>query len=177
VKDLEKIIISFGTQEELNPKIWDNPDDAPKSHMKLEIRNQLEEIAEELEVSIAVFKRWKKDMQDFRAAVKRGRTKASTRVVSALLRNAIGWKEIIQEDRILPNGAVVSVTNTKRHPGQVTAQIFWLKNRMRAKWFDEAPRQPAAAIDPASAAKIVRDAVKSIEQLEGLAGTQDKPSE
>ena len=47
MKDLEKIITSFGVQEELNPKIWDNPDDAPKSHMKLEIRNQLEEIAEE----------------------------------------------------------------------------------------------------------------------------------
>jgi hypothetical protein len=47
VKDLEKIITSFGVQEELNPKIWDNPDDAPKSHMKLEIRDQLEEIAEE----------------------------------------------------------------------------------------------------------------------------------
>jgi ribosomal protein L31E len=38
VKDLEKIITSFGVQEELNPKIWDNPNDAPKSHMKLEIR-------------------------------------------------------------------------------------------------------------------------------------------
>jgi predicted nucleotidyltransferase len=47
VKDLEKIITSFGVQEELNPEIWDNPDDASKSHMKLEIRNQLEEIAEE----------------------------------------------------------------------------------------------------------------------------------
>ena len=47
MKDLEKIITSFGTQEELNPKIWDNPDDASKSHMKLEVRNQLEEIAEE----------------------------------------------------------------------------------------------------------------------------------
>ena len=47
MKDLEKIITSFGVQEELNPKIWDNPDDAPKSHMKLEIRDQLEEIAEE----------------------------------------------------------------------------------------------------------------------------------
>jgi hypothetical protein len=47
VKDLEKIITSFGVQEELNPKIWDNSDDAPKSHMKLEVKNQLDEIAEE----------------------------------------------------------------------------------------------------------------------------------
>ena len=47
MKDLEKIITSFGVQEELNPKIWDNSDDAPKSHMKLEVKNQLDEIAEE----------------------------------------------------------------------------------------------------------------------------------
>ena len=47
MKDLEKIITSFGVQEQLNPEIWVNPDDASNSHMKLEIRDQLEEIAEE----------------------------------------------------------------------------------------------------------------------------------
>lgn len=47
MKDLEKIITSFGVQEELNPEIWVNPDNAPESHMKLEVSNQLDEIAEE----------------------------------------------------------------------------------------------------------------------------------
>ena len=44
--DLEPIK-SFYLKDELNPKIWDNSDDAPKSHMKLEVKNQLDEIAEE----------------------------------------------------------------------------------------------------------------------------------
>lgn len=47
MKDLEKIISSFSVQDQLNPKIWVNPDDAPKSQLRTDVRKQLNEISEE----------------------------------------------------------------------------------------------------------------------------------
>lgn len=47
MKDLEKIISSFSVQDQLNPKIWVNPDNAPKSQLRTDVRKQLNEISEE----------------------------------------------------------------------------------------------------------------------------------
>lgn len=47
MKDLEKIIFSFSVQDQLNPKIWVNPDNAPKSQLRTDVRKQLNEISEE----------------------------------------------------------------------------------------------------------------------------------
>lgn len=44
---LQQIINSFSIQPTLNPKVWENPDDAKKSVMKPKVRKALERIADE----------------------------------------------------------------------------------------------------------------------------------
>ena len=70
-------------------------------------------------------------------ALKKGKEIADYEVENALFKRAIGYtvKEEIVE--IMPNGDEKIKTIKKHIPGDVTAQIFWLKNRQRSKWRDK----------------------------------------
>ena len=74
-----------------------------------------EEIADYLDVSIGCIKRWKLAYPEFRAALKRGEEQSNDRVEDSLYRMAIGW-----------NGQAPNVT----------AAIFYLKNRRKDRWRD-----------------------------------------
>ena len=74
-----------------------------------------EEIADFLDVSIGCIKRWKLAHPEFRDALKRGAEQSDDRVEDSLYRLAIGW-----------NG----------QSPNVTAAIFWLKNRRKERWRD-----------------------------------------
>lgn len=69
-----------------------------------------EEIAEELGVSRMALWRWREKYPEFRYAIKEAKDAQDARVVSSLMRTA--------------------------HEGNVTAQIFWLKNRQPDLWRD-----------------------------------------
>lgn len=73
------------------------------------------EIAEMLGVSLSTFKNWKDD-PEFLATLKNGKNKADALVIRALYNRAVGLK-------------------TK--PADVTACIFWLKNRQPDRWRDK----------------------------------------
>ena len=68
------------------------------------------EIANYIGTSIASFDRWTMKHEELREALKRGREGSDDRVVDSLYKNALA--------------------------GNVTAQIFWLKNRRPAEWRD-----------------------------------------
>lgn len=59
-------------------------------------------------------------------------------VENALLRRALGfeYKEVIEEETKLANGMVKKYTKTVKRVAlpDVTAQIFWLKNRRPDRW-------------------------------------------
>lgn len=74
-----------------------------------------DEIANYLDVSIASFSRWKLQYPELRDALKRGTEASNDRVEDSLYRLAIGW-----------NG----------NPPNVTAAIFFLKNRRPDRWRD-----------------------------------------
>ena len=72
-----------------------------------------------------------------RAAARRSasipRSAADARVAESLYHRAVGYAHKAEEIKVI-NGEVVRVRTTKRYPPDVTACIFWLKNRQRAKW-------------------------------------------
>ena len=74
-----------------------------------------DEIANELNIGPATLDRWKQKYPEFRGALKAGKEAFDDRVEDSLYRLAIGW-----------NGA----------PPNVTACIFWLKNRRPSEWRD-----------------------------------------
>ena len=76
---------------------------------------------------------WKKSYPSFSESLKKGKEIVDYEVENALLKRAIGYKT--SEMRLTKDGDLVEVE--KEVPGDVTAQIFWLKNRKPDKWKDK----------------------------------------
>lgn len=71
-----------------------------------------EQIAKNLSISLSTFYKWKKEFSEFSESLKRSKEIADYEVENALFKKA--------------------------KMGDVTAQIFWLKNRRPDKWRDKA---------------------------------------
>lgn len=116
-----------------------------------------EDIARKLGVAYSTFREYVKRYLALSAALKKGKEIADVEVENALFKRAIGYpydevtreaKEQIDEK----TGRRVTVrVETKRvtkevHP-DVTAQIFWLKNRRPDKWRDKQDIQHSGSVD------------------------------
>ena len=99
------------------------------------------EIAAQLGISRTVFYEYKNEIPEFADALKKGKEPIDNEVENALLKKAMGYdyEEQVTEVRISEDGTrhpAVIRTSKKHIPGDVTAQIFWLKNRMPKEWRD-----------------------------------------
>ena len=77
---------------------------------------------------------------DFNDALKKGKEIADIEVENALFKRAIGYKykEVIKEVKEIDGKKSTYIKEvTKEMPGDVGAQIFWLKNRKSNKWKDK----------------------------------------
>lgn len=96
-----------------------------------------QEMADFFEVHVATIHRWKHDYPEFCDALKSGKESADERVERSLYQRAIGYEQ--DEVKIfMPGGAsepVYAPYRAKVAP-DVTAAIFWLKNRRAAQWRD-----------------------------------------
>lgn len=95
------------------------------------------EIADFYEVDVRTIYRWKLRHQDFCQALKAGKDEADDRVERALYHRAIGYEQEAVKI-FMPAGAsepVYAPYIEKVNP-DVTAAIFWLKNRRPAEWRD-----------------------------------------
>lgn len=97
-----------------------------------------QEIADFFEVDVRTVYRWKHDHTDFCQALKSGKEIADERVERSLYQRAIGYEQ--EEVKIfMPANAAAPVYapfRAKVAP-DVTAAIFWLKNRRGAEWRDK----------------------------------------
>lgn len=109
------------------------------------------QIASALNVAYSTFREYKKQFPAFSALLKKGREISLARIENALYKRATGYdyEEIKTEyveqgkDRksgkfqIIDNASGKRITKTTKHvQGDVTAQIFILKNRIPEKWAD-----------------------------------------
>lgn len=96
-----------------------------------------QEIADFFEVSVATIYRWKHDHTSFCDALKAGKHETDERVVRSLYQRAIGYEH--DDVKIfMPAGReepVYAPFRAKVAP-DVTAAIFWLKNRRSQEWRD-----------------------------------------
>ena len=99
-------------------------------------------IAEKLEINPCTLYNWLKKHESFRDNYEGGNLLANARVQHSLYNRALGY-EIKEADTKISRdlkGKIKSITvteKTKHIPGDVQAQMFWLKNRMSEQWKDK----------------------------------------
>ena len=99
-----------------------------------------EQIAKNLGIAYSTFREYKNKYSAFSAVLKKGKEIADIEVENALFKRAIGYKykEVIKEVKEIDGKKSTYIKEvTKEMPGDVGAQIFWLKNRKSSKWKDK----------------------------------------
>ena len=100
------------------------------------------DIAKKLGVAYSTFREYVKKHPALSAALKRGKEVADVEVENALFKRAVGYQydEVTREAVTDPKTGKTIMVETKRVTKEVqpdvTAQIFWLKNRRPDKWRD-----------------------------------------
>lgn len=92
-----------------------------------------EQIARNMGIRRETLIDWKKKYPNISNTLKRGKEVVDYEVENALLKKALGYK--VKEQKLNKDGKIIEVE--KEVPGDVTAQIFWLKNRKPDKWKDK----------------------------------------
>lgn len=106
-----------------------------------------EQIAKNIGISRKTLYDWKKKHGNICNALKKGKEVVDLEVENALLKRALGYRynEVTQErvtvrdedGNVIGSEMVVTKQVTKEVQPDVTAQIFWLKNRRPDKWRDK----------------------------------------
>lgn len=96
-----------------------------------------EQIAKNIGIGYSTLQAWKSKYRDIQDTLKRGKEVIDREVENALLKRALGYtyNEVTQEANEFGELAVSKVV-TKQVSPDVTAQIFWLKNRKPKEWRD-----------------------------------------
>jgi len=103
----------------------------------------LEQIAHNLGIHISTLCDYKNRYGEFSEALKRGKEVIDIEVENALLKRALGYRfdEVARESEVnMQTGErelTVTKIVTKEVQPDVTAQIFWLKNRRPETWRDK----------------------------------------
>lgn len=103
---------------------------------------------EKLDISPTTFYDWKNRFPEFENALKRSKEIVDTEVENSLEKSAKGYyvtiKKPIKVKRVLVENGVrkeyeeIKMVEEEQYiPPNVTAQIFWLKNRRPKKWRDK----------------------------------------
>lgn len=92
-----------------------------------------EQIAKNMGVSYSTFRDWRKKFSALSAALKESKEVVDRQVENTLFKNAVGF--MYEEETVTNAGEVVTVK--KYSKPNITAQIFWLKNRKLKEWRDK----------------------------------------
>jgi len=104
-----------------------------------------EQIAHDLRISWRTLTTWKKRYVAVDQALTEGKAIADGQVEKALYRRACGYSYLEKKRVKLPDGTIRTESTKKEVAPDVTAQIFWLKNRNREAWRDVQGREITGA--------------------------------
>lgn len=81
---------------------------------------------------------WKKEHAEFSESLKAGKAEADAKVATALYQSALGGGTVTEtREEVDADGNAVTKRTVKELPANVTAQVFWLKNRQPHQWRDK----------------------------------------
>lgn len=101
-----------------------------------------EQIAEKCGVAPSTLALWKNEHPEFSEALKRGKEEPDDNVVRSLYQRAIGYSYPSEKLLVVSDGRgegshIEREDITEHCPPDVTACIFWLKNRRPNEWRDK----------------------------------------
>lgn len=110
------------------------------------------EIAKKLGISVATLNNWKKEHPDFIESLKQGKSVPDSKVQNALYKNALGYKYEAEKPMTVSDGKAegshIEIAKYIEHVApNVTAEIFWLKNRMPDKWREKQEIEHSGSLD------------------------------
>lgn len=118
-----------------------------------------DQIAGNIGISRSTLAEWKKKYSDISDALKKGKKIVDTEVENALLKRALGY-DYTETSKKYKNGKLVEEKVITKHvAGDVTAQIFWLKNRKPGEWRDKIQYDNEAEVSR------VDDLIKAIDKV------------
>lgn len=116
--------------------------------------------------------KWKKKYPEFGTALKTAKEEADNKVVRSLFERATGYKhksvKIFQHQ-----GTPVVVDYVENFPPDVTAAMWWLKNRQPMKWRDRPLENQENDATPASVSVNVVDSSSTDADADAEADAQD----
>ena len=123
----------------------------PEGLLKLEgwARDGLtdEQIAVNIGISRSTLNAWKDKYSDISDTIKWGKDVVDREVENALLRRALGYEYEEVKEKFEGNVMTERTVTKKEVIPDVTAQIFWLKNRKRETWADRQNIEISQPID------------------------------
>jgi transposase-like protein len=115
-----------------------NPDIHPETARSLARKGKTNlQIAQAIGVSLDTIQVWINQYPEFSEALKEGKAPADAKVEKSLFQRAIGYKYTEKKVIQLPDGTIRKEVTEKEVAPDVTAQIFWLKNRLPDEWRDK----------------------------------------
>lgn len=116
-----------------------------------------EQISHNIGIHIATLCEWKKRFPEINQALKKGKEVVDILVENALLKRALG--HTIEEKHVkeITRDGITTKTvekYTREVPGDVTAQIYWLKNRKPEEWRDKPRESETSAVMQAMCTQI-----------------------
>ena len=96
-----------------------------------------EQIAKNMGISEATLYNYKNKHPEIKEALRKGKEVVDIEVENAMFKRAIGYTITINEQKVDKDGYVHDLKRDVHIPGDVTAQIFWLKNRRKQQWRDK----------------------------------------
>lgn len=96
-----------------------------------------EQIATNIGIGRTTLYEWSQKEPNIANAIKKGKEVVDFEVENALLKRALGYTMTITEQKVDRFGDVHDTKRDVHIPGDTTAQIFWLKNRMTRQWRDK----------------------------------------
>lgn len=92
------------------------------------------QIAKNMGVSLSCLSSYKVKYKEILNALKKGKEVVDFEVENALLKRALGYSVTLKKQKVTKSGKVVSVEEENYIAPDVTAQIYWLKNRKPQEW-------------------------------------------
>ena len=94
------------------------------------------DLAEAFGVSVVTIDNWKIKYPEFLGSLKASKEEADNRVERSLYARATGYSYDAVKIFHTKDGKIIKVPYTEHVPPDVTAQIYWLKNRRPDRWRD-----------------------------------------
>ena len=106
-----------------------------------------EQIAQNMGIAYSTLRSWRDKFSAISAVLKKGKEVVDRQVENALLKRALGYEYEEVKEKFEGNVMTERTVTKKEVIPDVTAQIFWLKNRKREVWADRQNIEISQPID------------------------------